>query len=191
MATSRLCSIPDCGKPHYAHGWCRNHYRRFTEHGDPLAGGTPRGVAIQWLFDHKTYVGNDCLVWPFGHGSKGYGAVRFGRPMGAHRAMCLIAHGEPPTEMHEAAHSCGKGSSGCVHPKHLRWATTQENSKDAAMHGSLKGENQSRAKLTTAQVRSIRALHGQYSRRVIGQMFGVSGEAIASIHLRRSWAWLP
>lgn len=39
MAALRLCSIPDCDKPLYGRGWCRAHYKRWTRHGDPLAGG--------------------------------------------------------------------------------------------------------------------------------------------------------
>jgi len=44
MATSRVCSIPDCGKPHRAHGWCVLHYKRWLRHGDPCAGRVLRGI---------------------------------------------------------------------------------------------------------------------------------------------------
>lgn len=40
MANPKLCSIPDCGKPAYGHGWCSAHYSRWYRHGDPLAGGS-------------------------------------------------------------------------------------------------------------------------------------------------------
>lgn len=36
MATSRLCSIPDCDKPFNAKGFCQRHYIRFLKYGDPL-----------------------------------------------------------------------------------------------------------------------------------------------------------
>lgn len=45
MATQRVCSIPDCGKRHHAHGYCSNHREKFLRHGDPLA-GRPRNVPI-------------------------------------------------------------------------------------------------------------------------------------------------
>lgn len=32
-----VCSIKDCGRPHYGRGWCSTHYARWREHGDPLA----------------------------------------------------------------------------------------------------------------------------------------------------------
>lgn len=45
MATHRVCSIPDCGKRHHAHGYCSNHREKFLRHGDPLA-GRPRNAVI-------------------------------------------------------------------------------------------------------------------------------------------------
>lgn len=48
MSDCRLCSIPNCNKPHLARGWCQAHYRRWQRHGDlmedkPLE--TPPGEA--------------------------------------------------------------------------------------------------------------------------------------------------
>ncbi|QZT60932.1 hypothetical protein [Mycolicibacterium austroafricanum] len=34
-ASTRLCSIPERGRPHDARGWCRTHYTRWQRHGDP------------------------------------------------------------------------------------------------------------------------------------------------------------
>lgn len=31
-----LCSIAECGAPHYAQGWCKTHYRRWKRWGDPF-----------------------------------------------------------------------------------------------------------------------------------------------------------
>jgi hypothetical protein len=41
MAKS-TCSIPDCGRPAKARGWCRMHHHRWYRHGDPTY-VTPRG----------------------------------------------------------------------------------------------------------------------------------------------------
>lgn len=32
----RTCSIDGCGKPFLARGWCRKHYQRWRNNGDPL-----------------------------------------------------------------------------------------------------------------------------------------------------------
>ena len=34
---NRVCSLPACGRPHKARGFCPAHYKRFLQHGDPLA----------------------------------------------------------------------------------------------------------------------------------------------------------
>lgn len=39
------CSLPDCGKPLIARGWCSSHYQRWRKNGDPLGGNpTPRAA---------------------------------------------------------------------------------------------------------------------------------------------------
>jgi hypothetical protein len=35
----RVCSIPECGLPVVARGWCRNHYQRWRVQGSPVPGG--------------------------------------------------------------------------------------------------------------------------------------------------------
>ncbi|WP_425339241.1 hypothetical protein [Methylorubrum extorquens] len=51
--------------------------------------------------------------------------------------MCALVHGPAPSEKHQVAHSCGKGHTGCVSPKHLRWATPLENANDKRLHGTM------------------------------------------------------
>lgn len=44
------------------------------------------------------------------------------------RLVCTRYHGEPPSELHEAGHTCPKGENElCINPYHLRWMTRQEN----------------------------------------------------------------
>lgn len=43
--TARLCSIEECGKPHFGHGWCQAHYTRWRRRGSvdlPVAETPPR-----------------------------------------------------------------------------------------------------------------------------------------------------
>lgn len=114
MAESRLCTVPGCGKPLEAKGYCSMHYCRVRKTGSTdkrPRDWQPQSV-IAWMRDHASHTGDECLAWPFGGrvGSGGYGSLMFrGSQMKASRAMCMMAHGEPPLGLHYAAHSCGNG----------------------------------------------------------------------------------
>ena len=143
MANHRICDVHGCGNIHDANGYCKAHNHRFRRYGDPLGSGrkvAQRGELVSWIAENANHSGDACLKWPFGRRkAKGYGSVTFrGVSTAAHRVMCILAHGEPPTSKHAAAHSCGMGHEGCVNPKHLRWATSKENAADAVMHKKLR-----------------------------------------------------
>jgi hypothetical protein len=122
-----LCAIPDCDKPHYAKGYCRNHSYRLRVHGDPLGGKAARGEPLQWLREHVQYDGSDCLLWPFTRTSKGLPSIVLdGVTMNAARVMCMEAHGEPPEDMPLAIHTRRNCKQACVHPGHLRWGTRSD-----------------------------------------------------------------
>lgn len=105
--------------------------------------------------------------------------------------MCMVAHGEPPTGSHEAAHSCGNGREGCVNPRHLRWATPVENQSDKVAHGTTyRGERHWSAKLTEVEVKEIRALLGTMSQAAIARLYGVDPSAVSEIKSGKTWGWL-
>src|SRR5690606_10732407 len=108
--------------------------------------------------------------------NSGYGQVFFdGKMHIASRYVCAQVHGEPPTPKHEAAHSCGNGSLGCITPSHLSWKTSAENTADQVLHGTLpRGERNGQSKLTDDDVRQILALKGRKSHRDIADSFGIS-----------------
>lgn len=99
-----------------------------ARHGEPL----------RWLLDHVEYPEKGCLIWPFARDGKGYGSLG---KKGAHRRMCEIVNGPAPTPKHHAAHSCGNGHLGCVHPRHVRWATCSENQMDRFLHGTATNQH--------------------------------------------------
>lgn len=179
------CCVDGCGRAVHAGDLCKMHRRRELRHGDVhhrkrVANGEYR----RWLEDHKDHKGDGCLLWPF--------AVVSGNGYGPSRMMCEIVHGEPPTEEHEAAHSCGNGNIGCVHPDHLRWATHQENQQDMIVHGrSRRGRKNPFVKITEDRVREIRAMEGTGSTREIAKRVGLSQTHVAAIIRRRTWKWLP
>lgn len=187
----RECTIAGCERVVLAHGWCSKHYQRWRRHGDPLAGSTDMGATLEWLRAHVHHTGSDCLLWPFAR-TRGYAETWWnGKPAIASRVMCTLAHGEPPTPDHEAAHSCGQGKSGCVHPEHLRWATRVENQADRLLHDTHnRGSRHGMSKLTEDQVRQIKAHLGTRSQADIARDFGVVQQTISDIATGRRWAWL-
>jgi hypothetical protein len=138
----RTCTISDCGRKHYALGWCEGHYKRQKKYGSPVAGkpltktATKAGAAMEFFQNEVlTYQGDDCLLWRYSRFWTGYGSIYIdGRRRLVHRVACEHRHGRPPTPSHQAAHNCGNGHLGCVNPRHLRWATRKENMADKAIH---------------------------------------------------------
>lgn len=193
MANSqRICVAEGCGKPHSAKGLCVKHYARFRKHGshadDALSARYMR--RMRWIKEHASYDGDECLIWPFAVNETGRGQVRIkGRTASAPRAMCIEAHGEPPTADHHAAHSCGNGHRGCVNPKHLRWATPAENEGDKRAHGTLRrGDKINTSRLSEDDVRSIR--ESTESGVALAKRYGVTAAAISSIRTGKNWGWL-
>jgi hypothetical protein len=102
--------------------------------------------------------------------------------------MCEAANGPPPSPNHLAAHECGNGHLGCIHPKHLAWKTGDQNAKDRVTHGrSRKEKGRSNRKLTHAQVLRIIELKGVKSPDELSREFGVSNRQIRLIHQGKSW----
>lgn len=193
MASSVLCSVPGCDKPHNCKGFCEKHYYRYRKHGSPYGGRTPHGEPKRFVEAVVLpHVDEDCLFWPFARNGHGYGQISHeGKTGPVHRYVCRLVNGEPPSPRHLAAHNCGNGHLGCVNPKHLRWATPKQNTADMVVHGTdMRGSKSYRTSLTEADVLRIRDLQGQMRPGQIGALFGVSRETVNNIHWRRTWAWL-
>jgi len=170
-------------------GMCSAHYQRWMRHGE--AERTPWfNVPVEWIRSHVNYGGDDCLDWPFGIGTRGYGRISLkgakkSRKEHAHRYMCLIAYGDPPTEMHQAAHSCGKRK--CCNPRHLSWKTPAENEADKLIHGTaVRGDRSPSAKLTKEDVIFIRSAKNM-TQKELARLFGVSRGHIAGLRTGRFW----
>lgn len=170
-----------------ATGMCRRHYNRLRKYGDPLGGRAFNGDAIAFLKNTAiAYAESDCLKWPYALDAGGYPAI--GRSK-AHRVLCEMAYGAPPSSDHEAAHGCGNRS--CVNPNHLRWATKSENQRDRIIHGTHnRGERCRNAKLTEAEAREILDLRGKMTAKAVSMRYPVSESAVEAIFLRHSWGWL-
>lgn len=191
MATERRCSIEGCNRPHEGHGYCKLHRRRWRLHGDPLAQKWTRKGEPERFYREivRTYEGDDCLIWPFSRDTGGYAQMPIeGKTGRVHRRICMETHGDPPTPKHQAAHQCGRGSSGCVAKRHLSWKTPSQNQMDKVRHGtSNRGENSAKAVLTEASVRRIRLLKGRLSQREIAKRFGIGSTTAWLVLNRKTW----
>lgn len=187
--SSEPCTVQGCDKPRYCLGLCAAHYTRQIRHGSPTGGTTGKGEPLEWLYAHVSHEGDDCLTWPYAKGSDGAGVVTYdGRQQSAAAVMCLLAHGEPPTPLHEAAHNCGKGHQACINPGHLRWATRSENHADKHIHGTaLCGERHPWARVTEDDVRFMRSMKGRMPVPEMAKRFGIGRAAVYAILSGKNW----
>ena len=149
-----------------------------------------KGRTIAWLREHVAYDGADCLIWPFSRDEDGYG--KFGHNGGtmkkAHRWMCEAVHGPAPSPSHYAAHECGNGHLGCVHPKHLFWKTHAENTADFMRDGRARyGSGRRHRKLTHEQVQIILNPPAEKTILQLSQEFGISYRHAKKIRQGISW----
>lgn len=142
-----------------------------------------KGRAVAWLREHASYEGDDCLLWPFGTYRGGYGQFGHdGKMHKAHRFMCELVKGPPPTPTHECAHSCGV--AGCVNPHHLSWKTKSENELDRRRHGTS-NKGRGALKLRAEDVVAIRA--SSESPKALAARFGVTENNIRQILWGKTW----
>lgn len=187
----KSCTIQNCTKSHVARGLCRNHYEIMRRNGSPII--RQRVSPNELLrFIHLNCQKNtdNCIEAPFGMKQNGYAAFgRDGKKIHAHREVCIIAHGKPPSKKHHAAHSCGNKK--CLNSRHLRWATPSENQKDKISHGTQYfGSDVHNAKLKNEDVLQIRSFRGKLSQSKIAEMFGISQSYVSEIQLKKTWEWL-
>jgi hypothetical protein len=152
-----------------------------------MADRTPRGgQAIRFFAEHVNDRTAECVVWPFAS-TKGYGTAG-GEYV--HVLACIAWHGPRPDGMHATHGPCRNPL--CFNGAHLSWQTPAGNNADKQRDGTDgRGERNTRAKLTAAQVLAIRARYdsGENLGRIAVD-YGVSHATICVIGQRKRWAHL-
>lgn len=151
----------------------------FEKHRDKIAFGGP----------------DDCWLWSAGKFTTGYGSVRArGKMRKAHRESYEDKNGEDSASGLIVRHRCDAPL--CVNPSHLVLGTQADNIRDMDERGrrnptGLKGEAHGSAKLTEADIRTVRATyipgsraHGQSA---LAIRFGVSAATISLIVNHKRW----
>lgn len=191
-ASKRIeCSVAGCNGGAIKRGMCGMHYQRWRKRGCTDRHWTLDGEPAEWVRQHRTWQGEECLTWPFSMMSNGYGQINGWT--GAHVFMCHEAHGPKPDDRSYVLHSCGRGQLGCVNPNHLRWGTQSENMADRIGHGtSNRGRRNGRAKLSDRDVIDIRERYanGDVLMRELAAQYGVARQYISQIIDRSRWGWL-
>lgn len=188
------CYLDGCDRRAKCRGLCTGHYERWRIHGDnfdrsPLI---EYGAPMRFIEQIVATTSTECVFWPFARISNGYGTVGGGgyHKGYAHRIVCVLAHGEPPTPKHHAAHSCGNGHLSCVNPNHLSWKTPIENAADRIDHGTdNRGEKSPHSILRETDVVEIRRSYaaGNTTYEELAERYGVTYGAIGSIIRRQNW----
>lgn len=126
-----------------------------------------------------------CWIWTCETGGK----MQYGSFQGrvAHRVSWEIHNGVIPKGIC-VCHHCDTPL--CVNPNHLFLGTIADNNRDMAAKGrvkhvGIKGEQSNFAKLTEAEVLSIRAACG--TQREIAKQFRTSKSNVHDIRSRRNW----
>jgi len=124
--------VGECGDPAIARTYCRKHYKRWSRHGDPLAGRIlGNDEARFWQKVNKDGPVPECCpdlgpcwLWT-GSTTRGYGGLKVkGRVVGAHRFVYELLVGPIP-DGKEIDHLCRV--HGCVNPTHLEPVVHREN----------------------------------------------------------------
>jgi hypothetical protein len=135
---------------------------------------------------------DECLMWPFSVDRDGYGKLPYvedGKKLkvSAHRIAFKIVNGRWPKP--NGLHNCD--TPGCSNPRHIFEGTTQDNHDDQVAKGrTIRGTQQSQAKLTETIVLQVRAEYavGNVSMKALAERHGVSRPTIEyAIRCTRNW----
>lgn len=123
---TRICTVANCEKAHYAKELCKKHYQRFQATGTADL-ESPLFRDPEESFRHRAGNPDDrgCMPWGGNTNRYGYGIIRAkGKDVGAHRYAWERANGPIPAGR-VVDHTCWNRK--CVNVDHLRVVTHAEN----------------------------------------------------------------
>lgn len=141
-----------------------------------------------------------CLDWTGAMMTAGYGVMRVksasgtSHNYGAHRIAWLLAGHTLPGEGMVLRHTCDRPC--CVNAAHLVTGTVRDNAWDREQRGRgehVRGEDHGRARLTAAQVLTLRATgRGRWGAdAAAARQLGVDRAALVRARAGESWRTLP
>lgn len=143
------------------------------------------------FFGKLAFGASDCWYWVGARHKLGYGLLPMWGESKAHRVSWRL-HKGPITEGMMVLHKCDVRC--CVNPAHLFLGTQTDNMRDMAAKGRgvsvpRFGEANSRSRLTSEQVREIRAAYagGGLTMKAIAKVYGVAAMTIQRVIARTSW----
>ncbi len=130
-----------------------------------------------------------CWLWVGVWDSSGYGHMKISRKtLSVHRLSWEFHNGPAPRGLC-VLHKCDTPC--CVNPTHLFLGTNKDNTQDCIKknrRASYAGENNGRAKLSNAQVETIRLLLSfGHSYKSIAERFGISESNVYHIKAGERW----
>lgn len=152
-----------------------------------------RPVAERFWAKVKIGDADACWEWKASAIKQGYGQFHInGFPRGSHRVAWTLTHGAPEKGQY-VLHKCDNKK--CCNPAHLYLGTQKDNSKDAWQRNRIPkalGEQNSKAKLTDAQVLEILKATGERGSLIkLARQFQVSVSTLYGIRNQpKRWAHL-
>jgi hypothetical protein len=189
-----VCSVDGCTRSRAQNGnkECQTHARRRRATGDyggPISEQRPRGLgpweSVEWY--GWTVTESGCWEFDGNRTGDGYGSVYIeGSMRPAHRISYEHHHGLLGGLL--VRHKCDNPP--CVNPDHLEPGTNAENMADMVARGrSSRGESNPKARLTEAQVASIKA-RPTATVATLAREYGVGETAIRKIRNGQTWGWV-
>lgn len=150
-----------------------------------------RSLAERFLDSYKPGAPDACWPWAGTLSPRGYGVIcdENNRQFFAHRLAYERTHGPIPKGQN-VCHRCDNPP--CCNPAHLFVGSHADNTADMIRKGRTpvigkRGAASPKAKLTEANVRTIRSLYPQMSQQAIADRFGMNQTVISDIVRRVTW----